>query len=129
MPEGSQFSLPFIKYQRFLSNGLRLIFPFLKARVDHLGTYCIFSLAGLRATWLTPQITAGSSFRSSLPRQVLAPANTRGSCEEQRATGCEGGETDCFLRKDSSDSKFWGTFTYFWRKDKLNSGAPGSTLS
>lgn len=28
---------------------------------------------------------------------------------------------DCFCRKDSTDSRFWGIFTYFWRKDKLRS--------
>lgn len=44
---GSQFSLPlFIKDQLFLPHGRRLILPLLKARVDHPGTYCIFSLAG-----------------------------------------------------------------------------------
>lgn len=26
-----------------------------------------------------------------------------------------------FCRKDSTDSRFWGIFTYFWRKDKLRS--------
>lgn len=36
-----------------------------------------------------------------------------------------GGETDCFAGRDSSASRFWGIFTYFWRKDKLNSGASG----
>lgn len=36
-----------------------------------------------------------------------------------------GGETDCFAGRDSSASRFWGIVTYFWRKDKLNSGASG----
>jgi len=43
------------------------------------------------------------------PRPGPAPANTRGSCEEQLM--------------DSSTSGFLGILTYFWREDKLNSGA------
>lgn len=35
------------------------------------------------------------------------------------------GEMDYFCRKDSNASRFWGIFAYFWRKDRLNSGASG----
>lgn len=37
----------FIKYYRFLPNGLRFIFPWLKAKLACPGTYCILSSAGL----------------------------------------------------------------------------------